>query len=142
MKRKKIQRGLNSHMHRRRSIRLKGYDYTQAGVYFITICTQNRECLFGDIVEGKMLINDVGDIIAYEWLKTAAIRNEIELDEWVIMSNHFHGIVVIADGTGTARRAPTEIHTSAWYRHNMPYTNDAYIGGRWHAVQRRRIHLC
>ncbi len=97
----------NPQMHRRRSIRLKGYDYSQAGAYFITICTPNRECLFGDIVDGKMRINDAVDIIADEWLETAEIRNEIELDEWVMMPNHFHGIVVIADGRGDRRIAPT-----------------------------------
>ncbi|NNK02904.1 MAG: transposase [Desulfatitalea sp.] len=89
----------------RRSIRLQGYDYSQAGAYFVTICCQNRQCLFGKIVNGEMRLNDAGRIVAGEWLKTAKIRHEIELDEWVVMPNHFHGILVIADGRGTARRA-------------------------------------
>lgn len=95
----------------RQSIRLQGYDYSQAGAYFVTVCTQNRECLFGDIVNGEMRLNEAGRIVADEWLKTAEIRDEIELDECVVMPNHFHGILVIYDrgGTapGTARRAPT-----------------------------------
>jgi len=90
----------------RRSIRLRGYDYTQSGAYFVTICTQNRECLFGDIVNGKMVLNEYGKIVVAEWKKTAEIRDEIELDEWVVMPNHFHGIVVVT-GRGTACRAPT-----------------------------------
>ena len=88
----------------RRSIRLQGYDYTQAGAYFVTICTHNRQCLFGDIADGEMRLNRLGQIVVDEWMKTAQIRAEIELDEWVVMPNHFHGIVVIG-GRGTARRA-------------------------------------
>jgi len=88
----------------RRSIRLQGYDYSRAGAYFVTICTQNRECLFGDIVHGEMRLNDAGRVVADEWLKTAEIRTEIELDAWVVMPNHFHGILVIAC-RGTACRA-------------------------------------
>ncbi|NCC26025.1 MAG: transposase [Deltaproteobacteria bacterium] len=91
----------------RRSIRLQGYDYSQAGAYFVTICTQNRECLFGEIENGEMRLNDAGRMVADEWLKTAEIRDEIELDEWVVMPNHFHGIVVVTACRGTARRAPT-----------------------------------
>ena len=83
--------------HHRWSIRLKGYDYSLAGAYFVTICTQNRLCLFGNIAENQMRLNDAGEIVANEWMKTAEIRNEIELDEWVVMPNHFHGIVVITN---------------------------------------------
>jgi len=92
--------------HNRRSIRLKGYDYAQAGAYFVTICTQNRECLFGDVVDGKMALNDGGRIVANEWERTAAIRREIELNKWVVMPNHLHGIIVIADNVGAHGRAP------------------------------------
>ncbi|GMT42253.1 MAG: hypothetical protein IEMM0002_0664 [bacterium] len=89
-----------------RSIRIKRYDYSRAGAYFVTICTQNRECLFGDVVDGEMVLNDAGRIVDDEWEKSADIRDEIELDEFVIMPNHFHGVVCIHDdGRGTARRA-------------------------------------
>jgi putative transposase len=81
--------------HHRRSIRLQGYDYSQAGAYFITFCTHQRECLFGEIVNGQMQLNQFGVIVAEEWLRSPTIRQEIELDAWVIMPNHFHGIVVI-----------------------------------------------
>jgi len=109
-------------MHHRYSIRLKNYDYTQTGGYFITICTQYRECLFGDITNGKMILNECGKIVRNEWLKTAKIRREIKLDAYVVMPDHFHGILIInncctgtarrihnGDGStrGTARRAPT-----------------------------------
>lgn len=81
----------------RRSIRLRGYDYTRAGAYFVTICTQNGECLFGDIVDGEMRLNQFGEIVRNEWMKSAQIRRELELDVFVIMPNHVHGIVVVAN---------------------------------------------
>lgn len=82
----------------RRSIRLQGYDYSRSGAYFVRICAQNRECLFGDIVDGKMVLNDAGKIVAGEWMKSGEIRDEIESGEWVVMPNHFHGIVMIRRG--------------------------------------------
>jgi REP element-mobilizing transposase RayT len=85
---------------------LEGYDYSQAGAYFITVCTRNRECVLGDIADGEMRLNDAGRVVVEEWMKSADIRKEIELDAFVIMPNHIHGIIVI-DGRGTARRAPT-----------------------------------
>ncbi len=86
--------------HHRRSIRLKGYDYSQAGLYFITICTKNRECIFGKIENGIMEINDYGKIANDEWLKTASIRENVELDEYVIMPNHIHGIIILVETNG------------------------------------------
>ncbi len=104
----------NPHIHHRRSIRLKGYDYSQAGLYFITICCQNRACLFGEITVGancirpndkmancvrpndnrpKMILNKYGVIARNEWMKTPEIRNNVELGEFVIMPNHMHGII-------------------------------------------------
>jgi putative transposase len=96
----------------RRSIRLYGYDYSTPGGYFITIATQRRNCLFGEIAGGEMRLNELGEIARAEWLKTAALRPEIALDEFVIMPNHMHAIVIIADienGFVGARhrRAPT-----------------------------------
>lgn len=72
---------------------MKGYDYSRAGLYFITICCQNRACLFGKIANGKMNLNEYGQIAYNEWLKTTEIRKNVELDVFVIMPNHIHGIV-------------------------------------------------
>jgi hypothetical protein len=83
----------NPQKHHRRSIRLKGYDYSQAGLYFITMVTQNRACLFGEIENGVMILNQYGQIAYDEWAKTPEIRNNIELCDFVIMPNHIHGIV-------------------------------------------------
>ena len=87
----------NPDIHRRRSVRLQGYDYSQAGAYFVTICTWERGCLFGEIVDGEMRLNEYGCVVQNEWLKTADIRDKVELDYYVIMPNHFHGILVIND---------------------------------------------
>ena len=94
---------MNNHAEkRRRSIRLPGYDYSQNGACFVTICTQNRVCLFGTIVDGEMVLNPFGRIVAEEWIKTGEIRDEIQLDRWVVMPNHFYGIVWIkTTGNGT-----------------------------------------
>ena len=89
----------------RKSIRLRGYDYSQDGAYFITICTQGHLHLFGKVVDDssdpefprKMILNDLGEIVREEWLKSAEIRQEIILGKWVIMPNHFHCIVTIAE---------------------------------------------
>lgn len=98
----------NPDKHQRRSIRLKDYDYSQAGAYFVTICTYNKECLFGKVTNGEMVINEYGKVVEQEWLKTTEIRPNVELDEFIIMPNHFHGILVIIDKCrGTARCAPT-----------------------------------
>ena len=91
-------------LHNRHSIRLKGYNYSLGGAYFVTICSDNRKCLFGEIIDGAMRLNHAGELVAEEWIKTAAIRHEIELDEWVVMPNHVHGILVITDGSGTGDR--------------------------------------
>jgi len=92
----------------RRSIRLRGYDYTQAGAYFVTICSHGRECLFGEILEGEMELNQYGKVIAASWEKVNREYPGLKLDRWVVMPNHLHGIIAINDRTpGGSRTAPT-----------------------------------
>ena len=83
--------------HHRRSLRLRGYEYAQAGAYFVTLCADQRVCLFGDVVDGEMRLSEAGRIVHEEWLRTEAIRSEVELDVFQVMPNHFHGIVIITD---------------------------------------------
>lgn len=78
---------------------MQGYDYSQAGLYFLTVCVENKECLFGSVEDGKMILNDYGRIAEEEWLKSAIIRSEIELHAFIIMPNHIHGIVEIVGDT-------------------------------------------
>ncbi|MCW9708150.1 transposase [Fodinibius salsisoli] len=77
------------------SLRLQGYDYSSAGLYFITICTKNRISCFGKVENGRMNLNAVGHIAADEWQKTAKIRDRVILGEWVVMPNHLHGIIYL-----------------------------------------------
>ncbi len=86
----------NPNIHHRRSIRLEGYDYAQAGAYFVTICAYARECLFGEIDADAMMLSEFGEIVRDEWLKSCAIRSEIKLGAYIVMPNHFHGIIEIA----------------------------------------------
>jgi putative transposase len=94
--------------HHRRSIRLQGYDYSQPGMYFVTICTQGKELLFGEVAKGEMAVNKYGRMIWEEWYRSAEIRREVRLDEFMVMPNHLHGIVVItsaeAHGVGAIGR--------------------------------------
>jgi REP element-mobilizing transposase RayT len=79
----------NPEYHHRRSIRFQGYDYSQTGIYFVTICTYQRQCLFGEIRNGKMILNQIGKIVAQEWLKSAEIRQEIELGHWYRLARSY-----------------------------------------------------
>ena len=83
----------NKNIHHRRSIRLKGYDYSQAGLYFITICVQDRKCLFGKIVDGEMVLNDAGKMADECWMEIPKHFPNSVLHEHIVMPNHVHGIV-------------------------------------------------
>ena len=82
----------------RRSLRLKGYDYTQTGAYFVTLYTHNRACLFGAVLDGKVQLNDAGEMVEHWWFELKQKFATVETNEFVIMPNHCHGIVIISDG--------------------------------------------
>jgi putative transposase len=88
---------LFNNKYRIESGRLKGYDYSSPGEYFVTICTGGMIEYFGDVVDGEIKRNDVGEIVSEEWQRTQEIRNNVVLDEWVVMPNHFHGIICIVE---------------------------------------------
>jgi putative transposase len=100
--------------HARKSIRLPDCDYSYPGMYFVTICAEGRRCVFGRIDSSNAALSPLGTIVQTEWLRTADLRPYISLDKYVIMPNHFHGILTIRQAEselasgGTARRAPTE----------------------------------
>ncbi len=79
----------------RRSIRLPGYDYGQAGVYFVTICAFQQATLFGEITDGAMALNELGKIVSAEWQHVSTVRRNVKLDQFVVMPNHIHGLVII-----------------------------------------------
>ena len=97
--------------HFRHSIRLSGYDYAQPGAYFITLCTYQRECLFGEITDGKMRLNKLGKVVMECWQWLSKQYPHLTMDEWVVMPNHLHGIIVIVDAAcrGGSRTAPTNL---------------------------------
>lgn len=96
----------NPALHHRRSIRLKDYDYSQAGAYFITLCTAGRECLFGEIVDGDMHLNPAGRMVQNVWDELPMHYPGIEIDAGVVMPNHLHGITVINSVGATPRGHP------------------------------------
>jgi REP element-mobilizing transposase RayT len=88
----------NPNIHHRRSIRLKGYDYSKAGLYFITIVVKDRLHLLGEIENGKMVLNEAGKMVGEEWLKIPQRFTNTRLHEYQVMPNHFHAILEIIDG--------------------------------------------
>lgn len=100
----------NPDIHHRKSIRLRGYDYSQPGAYFITICNHQRQPLFGDIVDGNMMLNAAGNMVDAVWREIPQHYPGIELGEHIVMPNHFHGIVHIV-GAGP-RACPDNMPTN------------------------------
>ena len=90
----------NPDIHHRRSIRLQNYDYSQSGLYFVTICVNYRLALFGQIVNGEMQLSDAGMIVKNTWLDLVNHVSNVKLHEFVVMPNHFHGIIEIV-GAGS-----------------------------------------
>jgi len=84
-------------IHHRRSVRLRGYDYRQAGAYFVTICVQGRECLFGNIENSEIELNQYGKVVDEIWHRIPQHFSNVDIDSAIVMPNHFHGIVVICD---------------------------------------------
>lgn len=134
----------NPKIHNRRSIRLKGYDYSQAGLYYITICVQNRECLFGKIVRGQpqgiaptriaptgiaptMQLNDAGKMVKKEWINIPNRFPQIQLHEFIVMPNHFHAIMEIVGASlvgaqnraGAQNTAHTQMGKNIWDGENQ-----------------------
>ncbi len=98
--------------HHRRSIRLKNYDYSQAGAYFVTICTQGRECLFGEIKNNQMHLNEAGGMGEKVWNELPEKYPGVEIDELIVMPNHIHGIIILSVGAGPCACPETETNQS------------------------------
>ena len=102
----------NPEKHHRRSVRLKEYDYSRAGAYFVTICTHNREYLFGNVVNDETVLSRHGEIVKNVWCNLTNHYLNIKLDAFVVMPNHIHGIIILMDmnnvGAGF-KPAPTDL---------------------------------
>lgn len=86
--------------HHRRSIRLRDYDYAQAGAYFVTVCAEGHTCLFGDIIDAEMRLNDAGRMVQAVWNELPDHYPGVETDAFVVMPNHIHAIIVLSVGAG------------------------------------------
>ena len=107
--------------HQRRSIRLKGYDYTRAGAYFVTLCTRERECSLGQIEDGIVILSEYGRLVERCWRDLPRHSPRVALDVFVVMPNHVHGVIWIVDiGRGTACRAPTVERLGQPIPHSLP----------------------
>jgi putative transposase len=128
----------------RRSIRLAGYDYAHPGAYFVTVCTQDRACLFGHVVNGEMHLNEAGKIAREEWFNTAAIRPYVQLNEieCVVMPNHIHAIVWIVDnGVGATGRSPLRLPSPASSPNGPKHASVGAIMAGFKSVTAKRINL-
>jgi len=119
----------NPDIHKRRSLRLQDYDYRGAGAYFVTICSFQRECLFGEVVDGEVRLTPFGEIVREEWLNTAALRPHVDLDAFVVMPNHFHAVIFImhVDDAHDVRPA-TENESFVGAHRRAPGTYDGGMG--------------
>ena len=136
------------------SARLQSWDYRRPAAYFVTICTRNKHCCLGEVVEGEVALSTIGRIVAEEWRNTPCLRGNIELDEWQVMPNHLHGIIIIKDvkTAGRAvcgRNAPAEIlynHPPGieTFRRNVsrPHLRSGSLGsiiGQFKSVSTKRV---
>ena len=97
------------------SARLRGWDYSADGYYFITVCTKNRECFLGRIENEKMLPSPAGKLVEEEWERTEQVRPDVRLDAWIMMPNHVHGIVVLQNREGkTPVETLPQVETPRW----------------------------
>ena len=108
-------------IHHRRSIRLKGYDYSKKGLYYVTICVQNRKCLFGNIVNKKMILNDAGKMIEKWYFELENKYPNMKCREHIVMPNHFHCIIEILDDN------KTDTHVSDAHVSDI-HASDAHVG--------------
>ena len=126
--------------HHRRSIRLPDYDYSQPGAYFITIVTYQRDCLFGEIIDGEMHLSLMGQIAKENWCAIPEHFPHAELGAYVVMPNHVHGIIIIHEN-GLATNSSPAVGATHWV---APTTNGpkrgsigAIIGSYKMSVTRR-----
>lgn len=99
----------NDALPNRKSLRLKGWDYHTPGWYFVTICAKEMASFFGTVVKGRMVLNDAGRMVGQVWDEIPHFYEGVEIDEAVVMPNHFHGVVRLLGRapTGGRDRAPT-----------------------------------
>lgn len=146
----------NSKTYHRKSIRLKEYDYANANWYYVTICTLNKEHIFGEVLNNKVVLSNSGKIVKEEWLRTKEIRKNIDLDYYVIMPNHFHGIIImtynmnenVSEENIKSRDTMHRVPTNRTFGTAIPNTLSTIIGAfkasvtkRIHRLSNNNIHI-
>ena len=116
--------------HRRRNLRLRGYNYAGEGAYFVTLVTQDRLCLFGDVVADDMQLNDAGFMVLQKWKDMASRFSQIDIDTFVVMPNHIHGIIVINNSMGAALSETNVSHVGAPLVGASAYVDSLETGNR------------
>ncbi len=99
------------------SARLRSWDYSSPGWYFVPVCTKNKENFFCDVIDGELYLSEAGRIVSEEWMKTAVLRSNIMLDEWIIMPNHIHGILVITERMPSVKTPRRGVFTISKWEH-------------------------
>jgi REP element-mobilizing transposase RayT len=118
-------------IHNRRSIRLKGYDYANLGAYFVTICARDKACLFGEIIESQIQLNKAGKLVYNWWIELINKFKNIELDMFIIMPNHIHGIIYIV---GADLCVCPDGRQDCPDRKNKPIKKGAHSGAPLHRI--------
>jgi REP element-mobilizing transposase RayT len=121
--------------YRRPQLRLPHYDYGSGGAYFVTICLEQRECLLGQVANGEIHLNECGVVVRDEWMRSGALRPEMELDDLVVMPNHLHGIVWITEQAEAHCRVPLQAEGSR----RRPRTLSSFIA-QYKAYSTKRIN--
>lgn len=123
------------------SARLPGWNYAAAGWYFVTVCTRDRRYCSGEVETDTVRLSETGEIVAEEWLKTEQVRAGVKLDQWIVMPNHLHGIVIIEDiepphrdGSTGERRDGSTSRTSHWKANSL-----GAIIGQFKSVCTKRV---
>jgi putative transposase len=98
----------NADQHQRRSIRLQGYDYSQAGAYFVTICAFEQQCLFGNMIDGVIQLTAIGQVVQSVWEEIPHHFPNVALDAFVVMPNHVHGILFLTDAVRATHASPLQ----------------------------------
>ena len=115
--------------------RLRDWNYSASGWYFVTMCTKNQKPWFGGIIDSEMLLSQEGRIVWDEWLRTEVIRSNVRLDEWVIMPNHVHGIIIL-EGVETPRRG-VSTDESKWKANSLGSIINQFKGACTRRIRRR-----
>jgi REP element-mobilizing transposase RayT len=116
-------------VHYRRSIRLKDYDYSQQGMYFVTVCTNNHHSLFGHIAEDRMILNNAGKFANKYWLEIPVHFPRVGLDKFTIMPNHIHGIIIINTMTDVGVQNLEPLRKQNKYQQIIPKSIGSIIRG-------------